>query len=121
MRRKWMRVWLGAALLLLTLCGPVWSQSQNVTVQYGIQIGPGHRAILSWTASASSGVTSYKVYRSNISGSAYVVLGSVASPTLTYTDGGLPAGKTYFYVVTAISPGGESSFSNQVTAVVPQP
>jgi len=37
-----------------------------------------------------------------------------------YADLTVQAGQTYYYVVTAVSGGVESVFSNEVTAVVPQ-
>jgi hypothetical protein len=68
---------------------------------------------VSW--SASSGATSYHVKRSTVSGSGYATVGS---PTGTsYTNTGLTNGKTYYYVVTAVSSGGESGNSSQVSAV----
>ena len=115
------RFYLLLAFLLLGLGGQVRAQNQNVTIQYGIQIGPSHQANLHWTASVSSGITAYKVYRSTISGSGFVLIGSTNASTLNYTDGGLPAGNTYFYVVTAVAGTTESTFSNQVTGVVPTP
>lgn len=110
-------------LLSLLLCPNLLraQNNQNVTVQYGIQIGPGHSVDLKWIASATPGITSYNIYRSTISGSAFTKIASVSAVTLVYTDGGLPAGNTYFYVITSVSSGGESTFSNQVTGAIPQP
>jgi O-glycosyl hydrolase/fibronectin type 3 domain-containing protein len=67
---------------------------------------------LAWTA--SSGATSYNVKRSTVSGSGYA---TVSSPTATsYTNTGLTNGTSYYYVVTAVSSGGESGNSSQVRA-----
>lgn len=110
------------ALLWLGLGGQARAQNnQNVTIQFGLQIGPSHQANLHWTASVSTGVTGYNVYRSVVSGSQFVKIGSVSASTTSYVDGGLPAGNTYFYVVTAVAGTGESGFSNQATGVVPTP
>jgi hypothetical protein len=77
-----------------------------------------HSVLLSWAPSASS-VTGYRVYRDN--GSGLLPLTSVI-PDLTYTDTSVVSGDTYHYSVTAVdAAGGESSFSNEVTAVIPTP
>jgi hypothetical protein len=70
------------------------------------------RVGLSWTA--ATGATSYHVKRSTVGGSGYVVAGS---PTgVTYTDTGLVNNTTYYYVVSALNPSGESGNSAQVSA-----
>ena len=67
---------------------------------------------LGWNA--STGATSYNVKRSTVNGSGYA---TVASPTTTsYTNTGLTNGTTYYYVVSAVSSGGESANSSQVSA-----
>jgi hypothetical protein len=77
---------------------------------------------LTWTASTSSDVVSYNVYRSTTSG-AYTStpLASVgASTTPGFTDSTVSSGTTYFYVVTAvIASKVESVFSNEVSATTP--
>jgi len=73
---------------------------------------------LSW--SASSGSPDFEVKRSTVSGGPYTV---IASPVLytTYTDTGVTNGTTYYYVVSAVNSGRQSSNSAQVSAtpVVP--
>lgn len=76
-----------------------------------------HAVDLSWGASPTGGVTGYNVYRSSTSGSGYAKISSVGSTS--FSDSGVKAGSTYYYVVTAVSSGGESGYSNQTTAVVP--
>jgi hypothetical protein len=81
-----------------------------------------HSVSLSWTASTST-VVGYNVYRSTISGGPYTLI-TTSSPTpgTTYTDNGVQAGVTYFYVVTAVdSNGNESAFSNEASVTVPTP
>jgi fibronectin type 3 domain-containing protein len=79
-----------------------------------------HSVALSWTSSASSGVTGYYVYRSTTSGSSYSRVNSTPTTATRYTDGSVAAGETYYYVVTAVtSTGAESVYSAQVTANVP--
>jgi len=67
---------------------------------------------LAWNSVA--GATSYNVKRSTVSGSGY---STIASPTTnSYPDTGLTNGTTYYYVITAVGPGGESVNSSEVSA-----
>ncbi len=67
---------------------------------------------LSWNA--SSGATSYNVKSSTTNGGPYV---TIASPTTTgYTNTSLLNGTTYYYVVSAVGSGSESTNSSQVSA-----
>jgi fibronectin type 3 domain-containing protein len=64
--------------------------------------------------------TGYNVYRSTQSGSGYTLLTSSPISTMTYTDTSVTAGSTYYYVTTAVDAhGDQSTYSTQVTAVVP--
>ena len=76
-----------------------------------------HTATLAWVASPTAGVTGYNVKRSQAAGGPYTQLATVASPG--FVDHTVVAGATYFYVVTAISAGGESVMSNEASGVVP--
>ena len=79
-----------------------------------------HSVTLSWAASSSTGVMGYNVYRSTVSGGPYARLTSGPDASLSYTDGAVSAGQSYFYVVTAVeSNGTESTYSNQAMAVIP--
>jgi hypothetical protein len=79
---------------------------------------PMHNVVLNWNASTTAGVTSYNVYRSIINGSGYAVIGTTGG-VLTFTDATVASGTIYYYVVTAVSPNGESVFSNQASASIP--
>lgn len=83
---------------------------------------PSHSVSLSWTASTSTGVIGYNVYRSLTSGGPYTKLtGSPISGT-SYTDSAVVAGQTYYYVCTAVGLGNvESGYSNQASATIPSP
>lgn len=84
--------------------------------------GVPHSASLNWTASTSSNVTGYNVYRATQSGGPYTKLTSSPVAGTSYTDVTVQAGQTYYYVTTAVdSSSNESVYSNQATAAVPSP
>jgi len=86
-----------------------------------ITVSAPHAVSLSWSASTSSGVSYYNVYRGTISGGPYSLLRSGIT-SASYTDSNVQSGKTYYYVTTAVdSAGAESVYSNQATAVIPMP
>jgi hypothetical protein len=79
-----------------------------------------HSVALSWKASTST-VVGYNVYRGTQSGGPYLTVAS-ANAGVSFTDGSVQAGQTYYYVVTAVdASGAESVHSNQVQAVIPSP
>jgi hypothetical protein len=70
----------------------------------------------------SSNVTGYNVYRSTTSNGPYAKLNSPLVTSTSYTDTGVAASQTYFYVGTAVdNAGNETAFSNQVSATIPTP
>jgi fibronectin type 3 domain-containing protein len=75
----------------------------------------GHSVTLNWQPSA--GAKFYCIYRSTTSKSGYQKIGTSAGPT--YKDAPVPAGTTFYYVVTAVSSQGESKYSGEIKAVVP--
>ncbi len=79
---------------------------------------PGNQINLSW--STVSGATSYLVWRSTTSGGPYAALATLRSGT-SYSDTGLTAGTTYYYVVTAANLGGDGANSAQASAVALPP
>jgi hypothetical protein len=82
--------------------------------------GVPHSASLNWTASTSSNVVGYNVYRATQSGGPYTKLTSSPVAGTSYADVTVQGGQTYYYVTTAIDSGGnESVYSNEATAVVP--
>jgi len=72
----------------------------------------GNAIALSWTASPTAGVSSYKVYRDD--GAGYVSLGS--APGLSYIDASAVTGSTYAYEVSAFDGWAESQRSDEVYA-----
>jgi chitinase len=80
-----------------------------------------HYVTLTWTASTTSGVTGYNVYRSATSGGPYTKLTTTAVTGTTYTDSSVTAGATYYYVATALVGTSEGGYSTQASATVPTP
>jgi hypothetical protein len=78
-----------------------------------------HTVALNWGASTST-VAGYNVYRSQVSGNAYVKINSSLIGGMSYSDGNVQSGQTYFYVATAIdASGNESVYSNETSSVIP--
>ena len=71
---------------------------------------------LSWTAAANA--TSYNVKRATVSGGPYTTIAAGVLGT-SYTDSGLTAGTSYYYVVSAVNPGHESASSTEAGATLP--
>ena len=83
-----------------------------------------HDVILTWTASATSGVVGYNVYRGTTSGGeSSTPLNSTPINGTTYTDENVTAGATYYYVVTAVASNDvtQSADSKEASATVPSP
>ncbi len=92
----------------------------NVTgVNFTATVVQAHSAALSWTASTSS-VSGYNIYRSTVSGGSYTKVNSSPVSGVSYIDSTVQGGTTYFFVTTAVDgSGNESSFSNEVQAIIP--
>jgi hypothetical protein len=79
-----------------------------------------HTVDLTWNASSEA--VGYNIYRSTVSGGPYTMINSGLDSTTAYTDSTVASGTTYYYVATAVnSSSEESGYSNQATAVVPNP
>src|ERR1700733_11957856 len=80
-----------------------------------------HSATLNWVASTST-VLGYNVYRSTSSGGPYTKVNSAPTSGTRYTDSGVQAGRTYYYVTTSVDVWGkESEYSGEVAATIPFP
>jgi fibronectin type 3 domain-containing protein len=103
-------------LALLLLSGGA-SANGIASVQLTLQVN--HTVVLQWSASVSSGVTGYNVYRGTVSGGPYTKIVSDMN-ALDYNDTSVQASKNYFYVVTAMDSSGlESTYSNEASAAIP--
>ena len=82
-----------------------------------------HSVALSWTASSSSSIAGYNIYRSATLGGTYVKINASLVVPTSYADNSVQAGQTYFYVATAVDTSGvESAYSNPAQqAVIPTP
>jgi hypothetical protein len=81
-----------------------------------------HSATLTWTASTSSNVTGYNVYRGTQTGGPYTKITFTPVAGTSYIDTTVLAGQTYYYVTTAVdNSNNESVYSNQVPAAIPTP
>jgi hypothetical protein len=81
-----------------------------------------HYVALGWTASSSPSIAGYNVYRSATSGGPYTKLNSSPVAAITFTDTTALAGQTYYYVCTAVNTSSEeSTYSSEVSVVVPSP
>jgi hypothetical protein len=101
--------------------------SQSVTVNavnltgvnFTATVQQAHSVALTWNASTST-VSGYNVYRSTMSGTGYMMINSSLVSALAYTDTTVVNGTTYYYVTAALdSSGNQSTYSNEVTAVIP--
>ena len=70
---------------------------------------------LSW-ADNSSNETGFVIGRSTVSGGSYVDIATLGANTTVYSDTGLSANTTYYYVVRATNTGGDSANSAQASA-----
>jgi hypothetical protein len=79
-----------------------------------------HTVDLSWSASSSSGLAGYNVYRSVSSGSGYSKMNSSPITATSYADNTVKSDTDYYYEVTAVTTAGvESKPSNQMSADIP--
>lgn len=79
-----------------------------------------HTVDLTWSASPDA--VGYNIYRGTVSGGPYTMINSSLDSTTTYTDSTIVSGQAYYYVATAVnSESQQSGYSNQATAVIPNP
>ena len=104
-------------IVALLLCGKA-SAQQKATQPESITVT--HAVILQWTASVSTNVVGYNVYRGAASGGPYTKLAVSPVNALFYVDTTIASGQKYYYVATAIDSGGEESvYSNQAIVTAP--
>jgi hypothetical protein len=81
-----------------------------------------HSVDLSWNASTSTSIAGYNVYRGTTTSGPFSRVNSALDVSMSYIDGTVQSGQTYYYVTTAVDAlGVESPYSNTVQVVVPTP
>lgn len=108
------------AVLFVVLLSSLVLSAQTVKVvrrprAMAVTGGSTHQVALSWSCT-TPGVT-YNVYRGTAQGNE--TLNATGQSGTTYVDTTVVGGTTYWYYVTAVLNGDESSGSNEVSAVVP--
>jgi hypothetical protein len=110
----------GAVTAALTITDSATGSPQSVALT-----GTGtHDVILNWTASPTSGVVGYNVYRGTTSGGESATpINSAPINAITYADENVTAGTEYYYLVMAVASNGStlSAASNEASATVPTP
>ena len=97
------------------------SNAKNGSLTIPLTGSGGHSATLSWNASTSA-VCGYYVYRGTESGGLYRRLTSTCVSGTSFVDSSVVSGQTYYYVVSAVaSHNEESTFSNDVSVLIPTP
>ncbi len=94
------------------------TSSQPPAAPTGLTASAGSGKIsLSWTA--SSGASSYNVYRGTTAGGESATPLATNVTTTTYADTTAAAGTKYYYKVAAVNTSGTSSLSNEASAAIP--
>ncbi|MGB7731153.1 MAG: Ig domain-containing protein [Candidatus Acidiferrum sp.] len=96
------------------------AETNTASFTITIVAGADHSVLLTWTASPSPAASGYNVYRSNASGTGFSKINSAPVSALTYSDGTVVDGLTYYYATTAVdSSGDENTYSEQIQIVIP--
>jgi hypothetical protein len=80
-----------------------------------VPTGSSHYVALAWNA--SSGATSYKLYRTTTSGSGYTQIATVSATN--YSDASVTSGTTYYYILKASNSAGDSAATSEISAAIP--
>jgi hypothetical protein len=81
-----------------------------------------HSVTLNWTASTSTNVVGYRIYRSTTAGGPYTAVNATPVSGTSYVDHTVRGGLTYYYIARSVdSAGAESVDSNEAPAAIPVP
>ncbi|NPV89323.1 MAG: hypothetical protein HPY50_00925 [Firmicutes bacterium] len=108
---------LGTSAAVLTITDNEVPAPGAPTIQSAIA-GDAH-VVIAWDS--VPGAAGYKIYLSTTSGSYGAALDTVAGAVYGYDATGLTNGTTYYFVVKASNPGGDSGYSNEVSATPQAP
>ena len=89
----------------------------NLKAEYSTTTGK-VGANLTWTASKTTDITGYVIFRSETKGKGHTKVGTVDKKTLTYLDPIVAAGKTYYYIVRTTKGDAQSASSNEASVKV---
>jgi hypothetical protein len=105
------------------VCNVVMTQRVINTAQGGSCVtGSVHSVSVSWSASPSSNVVSYNVYRATTPTGPFTRLTASPVPATSFSDQNVQSGSTYYYAATAVdNTNSESGLSAQAPAVIPFP
>ncbi len=108
------------------VCNMVMVQRVQNAVSSGacVTTSPGnvHSVSLTWTASASTNVAGYNIYRMQQPSGTFTRANSALISGTTYTDANVTAGQTYEYVATAVDVNNnESTYSANALVTIPSP
>ncbi len=94
--------------------------SPTVQQLTGTGVAPSsHSVDLSWDPGSGNPV-GYNVYRANAHAGPFQMINTALDGSTNYTDDTVVCGETYYYVTTQVNAEGqESSYSNEVSAVIP--
>jgi fibronectin type 3 domain-containing protein len=94
------------------------SAAENLT---GTGVAPPQHSVgLSWDPATA--VVGYYVYRGSQSGGPYSKIDPVLDASTNFLDSSVQGGQNYYYVTTSVdSTGAQSSYSNEIQAVIPTP
>jgi len=113
---------LGTATCTANVVGAGVCNSAAITVLINAALGgPSycHSVVLTWTASTSTGVTGYNVYRGGQTGGPYTIQNSSPVSGTIYYDTNVQSGQPYFYVVQSVAGSAVSANSAEASATVP--
>ena len=108
------------------VCNMVMVQRVQNAVSSGacVTTSPGnvHSVSLTWTASASTNVAGYNVYRMQQPNGTFTKANTALISGTTYTDANVSAGQQYEYVATAVDVNNnESTYSANAVVTIPSP
>ena len=112
----------GARVAALSISDNASRGSETVSLSGSGGGGGGHNVVLFWTASPTSDVIGYNVYRGTTSGGeSSTPLNSTPINATTYADENVTAGAEYHYLVTSVTSDGvtQSAPSNEAAATLP--
>jgi hypothetical protein len=99
----------------------LWLLSPTVVVPPAVPtgltaVGGDGKVTLDWNDNAEPDLTGYDVYRATVAGGPYGKVNTSIVTVSEYLDGDVTNGTTYFYVIRAVSPQGESDISSEASA-----